>query len=55
MKLKSKVERSNDSHALLSPSGSKKWMFCPASLACEADILNISGAAAVNGDRKNVV
>lgn len=49
MKLKSKVERSNDSHALLSPSGSKKWMFCPASLACEADIPNTSGAAAVNG------
>ena len=49
MKLKSKVERSNDSHALLSPSGSKKWMFCPASLACEADIPNVSGAAAVNG------
>lgn len=49
MKLKSKIERSNDSHALLSPSGSKKWMFCPASLACEADIPNTSGAAAVNG------
>lgn len=49
MKLKSKVERSNDSHALLSPSGSKKWLACAASLACEADIPNISGAAAVNG------
>lgn len=49
MKLKSKIERSNDCHALLSPSGSKKWMFCPASLACEADIPNVSGAAAVNG------
>ena len=49
MKLKSKVERSNDSHALLSPSGSKKWLACAASLACEADIPNTSGAAAVNG------
>ena len=49
MKLKSKVERSNDSHALLSPSSSKKWLACAASLACEADIPNVSGAAAVNG------
>ena len=49
MKLKYKVERSNDSHALLSPSGSKKWLACAASLACEADIPNVSGAAAVNG------
>lgn len=49
MKLKSKVERSNDSHALLSPSGSKKWLACAASLACEADIPNESGQAAVNG------
>lgn len=49
MKLKSKVERSNDSHALLSPSGSRKWLACAASLACEADIPNVSGAAAVNG------
>lgn len=49
MKIKSKVERSNDSHALLSPSGSKKWLACAASLACEADIPNVSGAAAVNG------
>lgn len=49
MKLKSKVERSNDSHALLSPSSSKKWLACAASLACEADIPNVSGAAAING------
>lgn len=49
MKLKSKVERSNDSHALLSPSGSKKWLACAASLACEAGIPNVSGAAAING------
>lgn len=49
MKLKSKVKHSNHEHALLSPSGSKKWLACAASLACEADIPNVSGAAAVNG------
>lgn len=49
MKLKSKVERSNDSHALLSPSSAKKWLACSAALACEADIPNESGTAAVNG------
>lgn len=55
MKLKSKVERSNDSHALLSPSGSKKWLACAASLTCEADIPNVSGAAAVNGTCMHLV
>lgn len=55
MKLKSKVERSNDSHALLSPSGSKKWLACAASLACEADIPNVSGQAAVNGTVMHLV
>lgn len=50
MKLKSKnTSGSNHEHALLSPSGSKKWLACAASLACEADIPNVSGAAAVNG------
>lgn len=49
MKLKSKVERSNDSHALLSPSAAKKWLGCPAALACEFGIPNESGQAAVNG------
>ncbi|ELP9742252.1 DUF2800 domain-containing protein [Salmonella enterica] len=49
MKLKSKVENSNQSHALLSPSGSAKWLGCAASLICEYDIPNTSGAAAVNG------
>lgn len=49
MKLKSKVERSNDSHALLSPSAAKKWLGCPAALACEFGIPNESGPAAVNG------
>lgn len=39
----------NDVHALLSPSGAKKWLTCPASLACEKDIPNTSGKAAVLG------
>ncbi|EBN3433176.1 TPA: DUF2800 domain-containing protein [Salmonella enterica subsp. enterica serovar Typhimurium] len=49
MKLKAKVENSNHSHALLSSSGSAKWLGCAASLICEYDIPNTSGAAAVNG------
>lgn len=49
MKLKSKVENSNHEHALLSPSAATKWLACPAALACEFDIPNESGAAAVNG------
>lgn len=49
MKLKSKVERSNDSHALLSPSSAKKWLNCPAALACEFGLPNESGQAALNG------
>lgn len=39
----------NDVHALLSPSGAKKWLMCSASLACEKDIPNTSGKAAVTG------
>lgn len=39
----------NDVHALLSPSGAKKWLSCAASLACEKDIPNTSGKAAVLG------
>lgn len=39
----------NDVHALLSPSGAKKWLACSASLACEKDIPNSSGKAAVTG------
>lgn len=39
----------NDIHALLSPSGAKKWLSCAASLACEKDIPNTSGKAAVTG------
>ena len=39
----------NDVHALLSPSGAEKWLACSASLACEKDIPNTSGKAAVTG------
>lgn len=39
----------NDVHALLSPSGAKKWLSCAASLACEKDVPNTSGKAAVTG------
>lgn len=39
----------NDVHALLSPSGAKKWLTCSASLACEKDIPDTSGKAAVIG------
>jgi hypothetical protein len=39
----------NDVHALLSPSGAKKWLSCAASLACEKDIPNASGKSAVTG------
>lgn len=39
----------NDVHALLSPSGAKKWLSCAASLACEKGIPNTSGKSAVTG------
>ena len=48
MKLKERGGN-NDVHALLSPSGAKKWLTCSASLACEKDIPNTSGKAAVTG------
>lgn len=48
MKLKERGGN-NDVHALLSPSGAKKWLTCPASLICEKDIPNTSGKAAVLG------
>lgn len=48
MKLKER-RGNNDVHALLSPSGAKKWLACSASLACEKDIPNASGKAAVTG------
>ncbi|MGL6084729.1 MAG: DUF2800 domain-containing protein, partial [Enterobacterales bacterium] len=49
MRLKPKTLAVQDAHALLSPSASKKWLGCAASLACEAGIPNTSGTAAVNG------
>lgn len=50
MKLKAKnTSGSNQEHALLSPSSAKKWLNCPAALACEFGITNESGQAAVNG------
>lgn len=56
MKLKSKnTSGSNQEHALLSPSSAKKWLNCPAALACEFDIPNESGQAAVNGTVMHLV
>ncbi|MGL5904213.1 MAG: DUF2800 domain-containing protein [Cetobacterium sp.] len=55
MKLKSKVENSNQEHALLSPSSAKKWLACPAALACEFGMPNESGQAAVNGTCMHLV
>lgn len=48
MKLKP-IKTPTADHALLSPSAAKKWLGCPAALACEVGIPNESGAAAVNG------
>lgn len=48
MKLKP-IKAPTAEHARLSPSSAKKWLSCPASLACEVGIPNESGAAAVNG------
>lgn len=48
MKLKER-RGNNDVHALLSPSGAKKWLACSASLACEKDIPNTSCKSAVTG------
>lgn len=45
----------NDVHALLSPSGAKKWLACSASLACEKDIPNTSGKAAVLGTAMHTI
>lgn len=45
----------NDVHALLSPSGAKKWLSCAASLACEKDIPNTSGKAAVLGTAMHTI
>lgn len=45
----------NDVHALLSPSGAKKWLTCAASLACEKDIPDTSGKAAVLGTAMHTI
>lgn len=56
MKLSLKTQsKSNQEHALLSPSGAKKWLGCAASLACEADTPNESGAAAVAGTAMHTI
>nr|DAH36233.1 MAG TPA: PD-(D/E)XK nuclease superfamily protein [Caudoviricetes sp.] len=45
----------NDVHAILSPSGAKKWLSCAASLACEKDIPNTSGKDAVLGTAMHTI
>lgn len=56
MKLKAKnISGSNQEHALLSPSGSKKWMGCAASLACEEGLPNESGAPAIAGTAMHTI
>nr|DAQ12132.1 MAG TPA: PD-(D/E)XK nuclease superfamily protein [Caudoviricetes sp.] len=56
MKLKSKnTSGSNHEHALLSPSSAKKWLGCPAALACEFGLPNESGQAAINGTVMHLV
>lgn len=56
MKLKSKnISGSNQEHALLSPSAAKKWLGCPAALACEFGIPNESGRAAVLGTAMHTI
>lgn len=56
VKLKSKnTSGSNQEHALLSPSSAKKWLNCPAALACEFGLPNESGQAAVNGTVMHLV
>lgn len=54
MKLKERGGN-NDVHALLSPSGAKKWLSCAAALACEKDIPNTSGKAAVLGTAMHTI
>lgn len=54
MKLKERGGN-NDVHALLSPSGAKKWLSCAASLACEKDIPNTSSKAAVLGTAMHTI
>lgn len=46
---------SNTEHSILSPSGSKKWLNCSASLVVEQDYPNESGQAAINGTAMHTV
>mgnify|MGYP000064334613 CR=1 FL=1 len=46
---------SNTEHSILSPSGSKKWLNCAASLVVEQDYPNESGQAAINGTAMHTV
>jgi uncharacterized protein DUF2800 len=56
VKLKTKnISGSNQEHALLSPSAAKKWLGCPAALACEFGIPNESGQAAVLGTAMHTI
>lgn len=55
LKLKNPTANSNHEHALLSPSAAKKWLNCPAALACEFGLPNESGQAAVNGTVMHLV
>lgn len=56
MKLKTKnISGNNQEHALLSPSAAKKWLGCPAALACEFGIPNESGKAAVLGTAMHTI
>lgn len=56
MRLKPKnISGSNQEHALLSPSAAKKWLGCPAALACEFGIPNESGRAAILGTAMHTI
>lgn len=57
IKVKSKKLQSgsNTEHALLGPSGAKKWLQCPAALVCEKGLPNESGQAAINGTTMHTV
>lgn len=54
MKIKS-TKAPTAEHALLSPSAAKKWLGCPASLACEVGVPNESSTAAVNGTAMHTI
>ncbi len=47
--------KSNNEHALLSPSSANKWLGCPAALTVESRIPNTSGAAALTGTATHTI